>query len=160
MNERTKDVSFEDRRYRIRKMTPQVGSWIAMQLLSYTLPTYVAMQLAQAGMTLPSSVGKKDMTEADFHNLQDHCLALVDRYADVAGTPVAQPVYVNGVFDPTLNIELPEVMLLTAHALLFNMLSFFAEGILKKMVNSFKVAYQDSPLFHSLLSMSSPGDQS
>jgi hypothetical protein len=134
--EKTKDVDISGVRYQIGKMTARDGSWIAMQILTKVLPAGLDEKVT-GGSSLPAK--RSEMSEQEFHNIQDHCLAVCARYKLVGNVEAALPVFDRpGKLNPDLEHDVLTVMALTAHALAFNIAPFFAEDALKPVLASFQ----------------------
>jgi len=133
--DRFKDVQLNGTRYQIGRMTARNGSWVAMQIMGKIMPSTVESELG--GITLPAN--RREMSEEEFHSIQDHCLAVCARYErQPNGMEVAIPVFVRpDTFTcKELEFDLLSIVALTAHALLFNITPFFAEGALGKILES------------------------
>jgi hypothetical protein len=99
-----KDVTIGEHRYRIGRFTARVGSWLLSQ----------------------SAKGSK-LTEQEFANVQDHCLAVCSRYEPTSGVPM--PIMANGVFAiKELEYDMSTVTKLQGHAMSFSFDSFLAEA--------------------------------
>ena len=132
----TKDVEISGQRYQIGKMSARSGSWIVVQLITKLMPMGIENQLGIEGL----SSGRSEMSEAEFLNIQDHCLDVCRRYEMVAGQEVAMPIMARpGVFAfKELESNLLTILALTVHALLFNVTPFFEGDGLKSVMASFK----------------------
>jgi hypothetical protein len=99
-----KDVTIGEYKYRIGRFTARVGSWVLAQ----------------------SSKGSK-LTEQEFANLQDHCLAVCSRYETASNVPM--PVMANGIFAiKELEYDMATVTKLQGHAMAFSFDDFLAEA--------------------------------
>src|SRR5215469_7346064 len=133
MREVYKDVQIGEHSYRIAKMTARDGCWLAMQVMSYMMPAAVQVVAAQMGSPIPVTGQSRTMTEAEFHNIQDHCLAMCTRAKQEANAIVWYPLFHDSGkanFDD-LESDVVTFMVLTIHALLFNLKPFFGEGMEK-----------------------------
>jgi hypothetical protein len=115
------DVTIDGQRYRIGRFSARTGSWILFQLLNKALPALVGSQLEFGGKL----GGGVQMSEADFLNLQDHCLMVCGRYRE---SGVAEPIMKSpGVFAlKDVEYDILACMGLTVHALAHNFSDFFA----------------------------------
>lgn len=151
--EKTKDIDISGVRYQVCKMTARDGSWIAMQILTKVLPAGLDEKVT-GGSSLPAK--RSDMSEQEFHSIQDHCLAVCRVYKLVGSMDVPHPVFDRpGQLRPELEHDVLTVMALTAHALAFNIAPFFAEDALKPVLASF----QGLNLFSASSSTSSSSGQ-
>jgi Phage tail assembly chaperone protein, TAC len=145
MRELTKDIELEGIRYQLRKFDARTGSWIAVQIASYLLPSAVETAVLEnaaktdgGGIVVPEGFqkNKRQMTETEFHNIQDHCLAVVSRYEGPNPLPVPI-VHGSGRWAfPEMENDFITVLALTAQVLLFNMKSFFEDGRMERLMAS------------------------
>jgi hypothetical protein len=129
----TKDFTLGEHTYRIRKMDARTGSWLASQITSYLLPSAIESGLAREGLDLPASNKRSEhMSEADFRNLQNHCLLVCGRLSSAAGVEVVTPVlHGSGRWSfEDLETDAVTVLVLTVHALLFSVGTFFDKAVL------------------------------
>ncbi len=132
-----KDIEINDTRYRVGRMTARVGSWVLLQIFTKLLPAQIESQLGLD--SLPP--GRSEMSEAEFMNIQDHCLMVCRRYETQSNNDeVAMPVMAApGVFAvKELEHDIVTAIGLTAHALLFNVAPFFEGNALTSILESFK----------------------
>ena len=142
MRELTKDIDLRGHRYQVGKMTATDGCWVAMQIFTKVMPGMLENKVGVTG--LPS--GRSDMSEQEFHNIQNHCLAVCKRFTVVGDVPVAEPVMRGERFAfKDLEHDVLTVMGLTAHALIFNVLEFFQGDGLKEILASFPDTPQSNP---------------
>ena len=138
--EKTKDIEIEGERYQLCRMNPRTGSWIVAQLCTRLLPGIIETKLASvfqgSGMSLPA--GREQITEQEFHNLQDHCLLACKWYDPKAGVPIPILTQDGRFAVPALEDDLLTVMTLTAHVLIFNVAPFFAKGRIETMGGTFQ----------------------
>jgi hypothetical protein len=133
-----KDVEINGVRYQVGRMTARTGSWILAQIFTKIMPATVEGNL---GFDLPG--GRSEMSEEEFHNLQDHCLAVCSRYEELppgSGRETAMPIMASpGVFAvKELEYDLVAVLGLTIHALVFNVACFFDGDALTSILESFR----------------------
>lgn len=136
--EKTRDVTIGDNVYQLTRMNPRIGSWIVAQLLTKMLPPGIGhAMLSELKLPVNLPENRNEMTEEQFHNLQDHCLMVVRRY-NKAG--IAEPIMIpNGTFCfPDLDYDVVTIMGLTVHSLMFNVKPFFVEGALDRILQSFE----------------------
>lgn len=133
----TKDVTIGDFKYQIKKMDPRTGSWIATNLVTKMLPSMMSgADDITAGAKLPP--GRAELSEVEFHNIQDHCLEVCYRYEKVGEQIVPITVFRDGKFSAGMDLDVVEVLQLTFHALLFNVAPFFGDSALKGMLQTFQ----------------------
>ena len=146
--ETTKDVVIGDFTYQIRKMNARTGSWLAMQIMTKLLPGAMegALQDELAGASTPLTSSRSEMTEAEFHNLQDHCLAVCYRYQMVGEMNTPMPILAGTRFAfADLEDDLLTVMALTFHSLLWTAKPFFEGDGFEKLVQSFRSMSLSNP---------------
>ena len=137
MRELYKDILLGENHYRVGKMTARDGSWVAMQFASYVLPSAAQSAAGMVGANLPSMPNRsRTMTEAEFHNIQDHCLAVCTRKrVEPTGVEVFYPlIHDSGRWNfPDLETDVVSIMVLTLQALWFNVSPFFENGALQQL---------------------------
>jgi len=102
--EMLKDVTIGDHKYQIGRFTAKVGSWLLSQ----------------------SAKGSK-MTEQDFANVQDHCLAVCKRYEPTSNVPMPVMAGPGKFAIAELEYDMATVTKLQGHAMSFNFDDFLAE---------------------------------
>ena len=135
MRVKTKDVTLQGKKYQVGKMSAQTACWIAMQILTKMLPAGMDSQVAGNGM--PS--GRTQLTEAEFNNIQNHCLRVCSMMQKLGDAPEApQPlIRADGAWQfPDLDDDPLTIMGLTIHALIFNVSPFFDGDALKELLVS------------------------
>ena len=141
--EMSTDIEIRGTRYQIGRLTARTGSWIVTQIVTKMLPFGIEGQLGTGG--LPAS--RAEMTEADFQNIQDHCLAVCRRYEMTGSTETPMPITVRpGVFAVReLEYDLPTVLALTVQALVFNLSPFFSGDALQPILQAVTGLSSPSP---------------
>jgi hypothetical protein len=151
MNEKTKIVEIAETRYQLRRFTPDVGSFILMQIIGASLKGQENVE-ARPEAAPPASEQPKgeDLVRAvtfsaflhglDFEAhrfIQGRCLALCSRMEGEAGQEAPMPI-VNGtgVALPELRDNMQLVMQLEMEVLVFNFSDFFAGGGLKNLAGA------------------------
>ena len=121
-------VNLGGQNYRIRRLSPEVGSFIVTRIL--IAGADIIGQGAAAGTLVATfTVFLKGLNFADFQFIQSRCLAVVDRMEQLPGIQTEQPI-------PILNqdgswatgevaADLSLVLSLTVQSLLFNLSDFF-----------------------------------
>lgn len=143
--EEYKDIQIGEFKYRIYRLTARNGSWIVAQIATKILPSGMEGML---GVSSQLPANRQEMTESEFHNIQDHCLRVCSRH-DLIGE---QPTYTvvlrgDGRFSfPDLEFDALTVVTLTVHALLFSCGPFFSEGALKLLMGPVLELFQGSSL--------------
>lgn len=140
MREVYKDIALGEHYYRVGKMTARNGSWVAMQFASYVLPAAAQSAANVVDISLPTPPSRaRSMTEAEFHNIQDHCLAVCSRKKiEPTGAEVFYPlIHDSGRWNfPDLEADVVTIMVLTLQALWFNIAPFFEDGALQQLTSS------------------------
>lgn len=136
--QKTKDIPLGDRKYRIGRMSARNGSWVAAQLMTKMLPG-IAAKMMEAMLATPLPAGRSELSEAEFHNIQDHCLAVCSRLEMNGDQAFYMPlVSEQGTWAiKELEDDAFTVLSLTVHALIFNILPFFEGGGLSVLLSSF-----------------------
>lgn len=125
------DVEINGVKYQVGRFKARTGSWIVAQILTKMLPSFIERALAkEAGAQLAS--GRALLSEEEFENIQGHALAVCRRYEGGIPMPVFVPPNTWAIKE--LEYDLMTVMALTAHALVFNVTPFFAEGGLSQLL--------------------------
>lgn len=134
-----KDVKIGDRNFRIEKFDAYTGSYIAYKLMSEALPMGLGNQLG-----LPDTQ-KVSMSKKDFMELQKDCLGVCYEHLPAGITPVLND---NGSFAVNgLEKDPKTVIVLTIHALLFNVSSFFDENLLDSIAKGLSlISQQDAKM--------------
>lgn len=127
--EKTKDVTIGTRRFQISRFSAETGSWIAYKVMTSILPAYMGM----SGISPSPGAGGNELSEADFRSIQGYCLRSCCEYQTVGDVAAAVPIVMaDGRFaDPELSADLPTVMGLTTHALMFNLAPLFTGDAMK-----------------------------
>jgi len=125
MRELEKQVQLGDFSYTIKKMDPRTGSWLAVQLASFVMPPLVEAGLGNEGLNLPSNSKRKtQISEEEFYGIQEHCLKACAYLPP--GEQVPRPLlHASGRFNFPEQMDVVTVLLLTVHALVFNVAPFF-----------------------------------
>lgn len=138
MRELFKELVLGENRYRIGKMTARTGSWVASQFASYVLPAAAQSAAKLVAVELPATPNRsRTMTEAEFYNLQDHCLAVCSRIrVEPNGSEVYYPlIHDSGRWNfDDLETDAVTVTILTVQALMFNITPFFADGAMDNLI--------------------------
>lgn len=133
--EKTKDIEIDGRAYQVGRFNPRDGSWVAFLLLTKVMTMFGPGFSAAIGLpSMPEVEGEKSaITEAEFHNIQDHCLRICAIYPDLQKATaqtaaITAPVLTaDGRFTDDA-ITLKVVMKLTFETLLFNCSDLFPGG--------------------------------
>jgi hypothetical protein len=128
--ETTKDVEIAGRRWRIGKFDALTGSYIAYKLMVQMLPMGLNEQI---GIT--PNKGGLVMGKEEFKELQTDCLRVCSELTQVGNAEAPLPVLMaNGVWGVEgLDTDVMTVLMLTIHALIFNVSGFFGESALKDL---------------------------
>lgn len=125
------DVEIGEHTYQIGRFNARAGSWVLMQILTKMLPSGIESNLNTAGLP----IGRAAISEADFHNIQDHCLSVCRRYERGVPMPVFVPQSKTFAIRE-LEYDLGAVMALTIQALVFNVSPFFSGDGLTQLLQS------------------------
>ena len=139
MRETFKELVLGENSYRIGKMTARNGSWVASQFASYVLPAAAQSTATLIGTSLPNSSNRRTMTETEFYNLQNHCLAVCSRKrVELNGSEVYYPlIHDSGRWNfEDLETDTVTVIVLTIQALMYNIAPFFEDGAMKSLVTA------------------------
>lgn len=136
MRTKSKEVEIQGRKFRISALDAQTGSYLLFTVFEKMLPSGVEQQVMSTirgegkdpEMILPS--GRTLMTKAEFFSFQRDCLSAVAEILPGRDAPILNANGSWGV--PDVNVKL--AILLTAHALLFNIADFFDEDGLKDLM--------------------------
>jgi hypothetical protein len=121
-----KVVEISGRKFRIEKFDALTGSYLAYQLLNIALPPMLGGLLAKSGIPVGGSRSAgRVMSKQEFFDFQRDCLAACFEVLPAGNMPV---ITENGFGVIGLEQDLPTVLMLTVHALLFNVQSFFEDG--------------------------------
>ena len=119
-----KTVEVMGRKFRISAFDALTGSYIAFQVFEKMLPMGMEGRvLSQAGTSASLPGGRPMMTKEEFFSFQRDCLSVVSEVLKAGPRPVINPNGSWGVEDIKDNTML--VLLLTVHALAFNVSDFF-----------------------------------
>lgn len=138
MNDETKIVDVKGRRYQLRRMLPDDGSFILCRILAAGMGAGVGAE--RADRSLIQSMLAAFLRGLDFDTfklIQHKALSVVSRL-ESNGTGTEQPMPLvtdNGVFaDQELSRSISLTMALTVHSLVFNLSDFFSEGGLSSLI--------------------------
>jgi hypothetical protein len=132
MSERAsfKDVEISGRKFRVGKFDAQTGSYIAFKLTTQVLPFGLD---AKMGGIVSLLSNRKPMSKEEFIELQTDCLKVCSEVIEKNGAQATLSVLMEdgsfGIED--LKQDAMTVIMLTIHALMFNVTSFFGEDALK-----------------------------
>lgn len=133
-----KDVDIAGRKWRVMKFDALTGSYVATVVMMKALPALLKMFKGDGGDVTAVAgglMGGLNMTKQEFMDLQRDCLGVCRELSDVNGTIAPMPVLMaDGRFaNSDLATDPVTVLMLTAHAVVFNLSVFFAEGALDSM---------------------------
>lgn len=122
--ETTKTVEISGRKFQIEKFDALTGSYIAFTLMEKFLPMGLE---SKAGMSnMPK--GRELLSKQEFAELQKDCLSVVSEVLPGRAAPLLNENGSWGISDIEKDTRL--VILLTVHALAFNIAGFFdGEGL-------------------------------
>lgn len=135
-----KDVEIDGRKWRVGRFDALTGSYIATLLLMQMLPMGLDQQVGLAGIVK----GKSLMNKETFFDVQRDCLKVCSEIQQVGSVEAPVMVMLSdgrwGVADVENN--LPVVLALTVHTLIFNVSDFFQEGALSSLMESYPALSQ------------------
>ncbi len=136
--EKFKIVDIAGRKWRIEKFDALTGSYIAYKVMGHILPmgldSVIKGEAAQQNKQ-NEPVQLPAMSKKEFADLQLDCLHICYEMLPAGKAPVIGENNAWGVAD--IEDDAALVLALTVHALLFNIGSFFAEGGLQALTESF-----------------------
>lgn len=125
--ENTKTVEISGRKFQIEKFDALTGSYLAFTLMEKFLPMGLE---SKAGMiNMPK--GRELLSKQEFADLQRDCLGVVSEILPGRAAPILNSNGSWGVSDIEKDTRL--VILLTVHALAFNIAGFFGGEGLKEL---------------------------
>lgn len=135
--ENDKTVEIMGRTFKIKKFDAYTGSYILFQLMERVIPMGMENKIdtgtaATLGENLPA--GRTLMTKKEFLSFQKDCLSVVGEVLPARTAPILNENGSWGVEDIKDNTLL--VVLLTIHALAFNVADFFGGDGLKELKSS------------------------
>lgn len=133
MHEKTKIVTIQEKRYQIRRMRPNVGSFILSRILAAGMGASVAEKpdMSMLGKMFAAFLRGLDFDIFTF--IQNNALAVIAKLDDDGG--VIPLVSDTGVFvDVSLADDLSLIMALTVQSLVFNLSDFFSAGGLNALI--------------------------
>lgn len=137
MRQKSKEVEVQGRKFRISALDAWTGSYLLFTVFEKMLPSGVEQQVMSTirgegkdpEMVLPS--GRTLMTKAEFFSFQRDCLSAVSEILPGRDAPILNANGSWGVQDVSVKLAL----ILTVHALMFNIKDFFAEDGLKDLMS-------------------------
>ena len=138
--QKTKIVEVSGQRYLLRKMRPNVGSYILTRVLAAGLSAGIVAEGGVPSNSFLAAVFTSFLRGLDFETfsfIQNNCLSVIGKLQDPGdGTEVPMPIVADsGVFaDEAITSNLMIVMELTVQSLLFNLSDFFDGGGLKAIL--------------------------
>ncbi|TRY23679.1 hypothetical protein FOI68_20655 [Brevibacillus sp. LEMMJ03] len=145
-----KDVEVKGRKFRIRKFSARVGSFMIIKLTSILAPMFSRMKLRAGGIEdfNPDDFDISGfleplarMSEKDFNYIQEQALRVCFELLPAGPAPVLNENGSFGVAD--LEDDTAAVMELTIHALGFNLTGFFQDSGLSGLVAGLTSSRQD-----------------
>lgn len=143
MRELNKVVSVNGKNYQIGRFSAMVGSYVCMKIMGKI--SGIAVAIMDGKVTNPAVIASAvseeigQMSKQEFIEIQSECLRVCFELLDVGGSATPMPlVTAGGEFaSPELATDAVTCMLLTVHALVFNLSPFFDENTLKGVIESF-----------------------
>lgn len=140
--ETKKIVELQGRKFEIRSFDAFTGSYIAFTLMEKMLPMGVeekvtkTLQAEGTDVSTIAPVNRALMSKGEFISFQRDCLSVVGEVLPARTAPVLNANGSWGVEDIADNTML--VLLLTIHALVFNISGFFTGGGLSELQSSLR----------------------
>lgn len=128
--ETSKIVELSGRKFKIEKFDALTGSYIAFTLFEKIMPMGLGKKLG-IDDTLKNAPGRALMTRQEFKQLQLDALSIVSEILPAGTRPVIDEAGHWGVNDIDRDTAL--VLMLTIHALAFNISGFFGAGGLSEL---------------------------
>ena len=134
MKPKTKIVTIDGQRYQIRKLRPNVGSYILTRILAAGISAGTLEMGDKPNKSLLMAVFVAFLKGLDFEGfsfIQNNCLAVVGKLTDMGnGSEAPMPIVADsGIYAyPEIAENLSLVMSLTVQSLLFNLSDFFEGG--------------------------------
>lgn len=131
-----KDVELGGRKWRVGRFDAMTGSYITMLVLMQMLPMGMDEQI---GIGSLGKGGRSLMDKKTFFDVQADCLKVCSELQQVGESVAPIPVMlddgrwgVGGVEE-----DVPTILALTVHTLIFNISDFFQEGALNDLTKTF-----------------------
>ena len=126
MTPKTKVVDVRGQKYQIRRMRPDVGSFILARVLAAMSGGASSGPMDTAVIGQSSGVFLRGLDFATFSFIQNHALSVVAKLEDDAPVPVVSD---SGIYvDTDMESDLVLVMALTVQSVVFNLADFFSDG--------------------------------
>jgi hypothetical protein len=115
-------VTLRGRRFRIETMSARDGSWITHQAMNKRMP--LGMDKSLPGL----DTNRPDLSEPEFHAIQDKLLASVSELIEVGAEAAPKRIFANGGFTiPGIENDPNLVFQLTRLAFVHNVTPFFID---------------------------------
>lgn len=140
--ETKKIIELQGRKFEIRSFDAFTGSYIAFTLMEKMLPMGVEEQVTKAlqaegtDVSAMAPTNRALMSKGEFIAFQRDCLSVVGEVLPARTAPILNLNGSWGVEDIADNTML--VLLLTIHALVFNISGFFTDGGLSELQSSLR----------------------
>ncbi|WNF07269.1 phage tail assembly chaperone [Brevibacillus borstelensis] len=143
-----KDVEVNGRKFRVKKFTARVGSFMIVKLTSLLAPIFSSIRSNTGDdfnvedMDIAGILGQlSNISEKDFDYIQEQALKVCYEHLPSGLAPVLNENGTFGVLD--LEEDAATIMTLTIHALGFNLTSFFQGSGLSGLVGGLISSRQD-----------------
>lgn len=143
IRETQKDITLSGRKWRIKKFSAMVGSYICLKILSKISHIVVGMiggELKDPAI-IASAISNElgSLSKSELFDIQRECLSVCSEIQVVAGVDAPIPVFTEDGKWGVANLETDvlTVMALTVHTLIFNLSPFFDVSVLKEAFGSF-----------------------
>lgn len=148
-----KDVEISGRKFRVKKFSARVGSYMILKLTTILAPLFRNFKVNPKALATPDELPVDEIniagfmetlgsiSEKDFTYIQDECLKVCYELLPAGEAQVLNNSGYYGVTD--IEHDTVTVMTLMVHALMFNLTGFFAESGLSSMVGRLVSSQQD-----------------
>lgn len=137
MRQTEKIIEVQGRKFKVKAFDAMTGSYIAFALFEKILPSGMEGKvLSQVGASSPLPQGRQLMSKKEFFDFQKDCLGVVYEVLKGRDAPVIEENGHWGIADIENNTVL--ALLLTIHALAFNVSDFFGGDGLRELQSSIR----------------------
>jgi len=147
-----KDVEVNGRKFRVKKFSARVGSFMILKLTTILAPLFRNLKVNPKAFNSDMPLDDIDIagfmetlggiSEKDFSYVQDECLKVCFELLPAGETQVLTSTGHFGVAE--LEDDTVAVMTLMVHALMFNLTGFFADSGLRSLLLPLSLSQRDS----------------
>ena len=130
-----KDIEIGGRKWRIGRFDAMTGSYITMLVLMQMLPMGMDEQIGMGSL----GKGRSLMDKQTFFDVQADCLKVCSELQSIGDSVAPIPVMLSDGRWGVAGVEedMPTILALTVHTLIFNISDFFQEGALNDLTKTF-----------------------